>query len=122
VLKTTNEQLSAFMLIPPQAQRCITMRKTCETKGALRVNSKTTRMYTRVELLRGRSWRLCQADDVDRRRLRLSAERHCVNLCQLSCLYAATYGGLSEYWANLNGGNFATNYTIVFCGNPSVTH
>jgi hypothetical protein len=36
--------------------------------------------------------------------------------------YVATYGGLSEYWASLTGGNHATTFTIKFCGSPTVTH
>jgi hypothetical protein len=36
--------------------------------------------------------------------------------------YVATAGGLTEYWADATGGNHATNYTIAFCGQPTVTH
>ena len=36
--------------------------------------------------------------------------------------YVATYGGLTEYWADATGGNHATNFTPTFCGNPTVTH
>ena len=36
--------------------------------------------------------------------------------------YVATYGGLTEYWADATGGNNATNFTSTFCGNPTVTH
>jgi RHS repeat-associated protein len=34
--------------------------------------------------------------------------------------YVATYGGMTEYWANLTDGNFATDYMIKFECQPNV--
>jgi hypothetical protein len=44
------------------------------------------------------------------------------NLESYGGFYVATYGGLSEYWADLTGGNHATNFKTTFCGSPTVTH
>jgi len=32
----------------------------------------------------------------------------------------ATFGGITELWASITGGNHATNYKSTFCGNPEV--